>query len=102
MQRNLKELKRKLLLLKKDIIDGGIITEKELEMLTEGLTDKAIKDMYNCYNPDTGEFIYNNLKQLAGVDAKAVLESCKIHPSTRAQELSEQQFCQIAKLIFQK
>ena len=32
-------------------------------MLTEGLTDKAIKDMYNCYNPDTGEFIYNNLKQ---------------------------------------
>ncbi len=63
MQRNLKELKRKLLLLKKDIIDGGIITEKELEMLTEGLTDKAIKDMYNCYNPDTGEFIYNNLKQ---------------------------------------
>ncbi|MEA4853670.1 MAG: 16S rRNA (adenine(1518)-N(6)/adenine(1519)-N(6))-dimethyltransferase RsmA [Christensenella sp.] len=46
--------------------------------------------------------IYNNLKQLAGVDAKAVLESCKIHPSTRAQELSEQQFCQIAKLIFQK
>jgi hypothetical protein len=59
----LKELKRKLLLLKKDIIDGGIITEKELEMLTEGLTDKAIKDMYNCYNPDTGEFIYNNLKQ---------------------------------------
>lgn len=63
MKRNLKELKRKLLLLKKDIIDGGIITEKELEMLTEGLTDKAIKDMYNCYNPDTGEFIYNNLKQ---------------------------------------
>lgn len=63
MQRNLKELKRKLLLLKKDIIGGGIITEKELEMLTEGLTDKAIKDMYNCYNPDTGEFIYNNLKQ---------------------------------------
>lgn len=63
MQRNLKELKRKLLLLKKDIIDGGIITEKELEILTEDLTDKAIKDMYNCYNPDTGEFIYNNLKQ---------------------------------------
>lgn len=63
MQRNLKELKRKLLLLKKDIIDGGIITEKELEILTEGLTDKAIKDMYNCYNPDTGEFIYNDLNQ---------------------------------------
>ena len=63
MQRNLKELKRKLLLLKKDIIDGGIITEKELEILIEGLTDKAIKDMYNCYNPDTGEFIYNDLNQ---------------------------------------
>ena len=63
MQRNLKELKRKLLLLKKDIIDGGIITEKELEILTEVLTDKAIKDMYNCYNPDTGEFIYNDLNQ---------------------------------------
>lgn len=63
MQRNLKELKRKLLLLKKDIIDGGIITEKELEILTEDLTDKAIKDMYNCYNPDTGEFIYNDLNQ---------------------------------------
>ena len=63
MQRNLKELKRKLLLLKKDIIDGGIITEKELEILTEGLTDKAIKDMYNCYNPDTGGFIYNDLNQ---------------------------------------
>ena len=59
----LKELKRKLLLLKKDIIDGGIITEKELEILIEGLTDKAIKDMYNCYNPDTGEFIYNDLNQ---------------------------------------
>jgi len=63
VQRNLKELKRKLLLLKKDIIDGGIITEKELEILIEGLTDKAIKDMYNCYNPDTGEFIYNDLNQ---------------------------------------
>lgn len=63
MQRNLKELKRKLLLLKKDIIDGGIITEKELEILIEGLTDKAIKDMYSCYNPDTGEFIYNDLNQ---------------------------------------
>ena len=61
MQRNLKELKRKLLLLKKDIIDGGIITE--IEILIEGLTDKAIKDMYNCYNPDTGEFIYNDLNQ---------------------------------------
>ena len=59
----MKELKRKLLLLKKDIIDGGIITEKELEILIEGLTDKAIKDMYNCYNPDTGEFIYNDLNQ---------------------------------------
>ena len=36
---------------------------QKLEILIEGLTDKAIKDMYNCYNPDTGEFIYNDLNQ---------------------------------------
>lgn len=63
MQRNLKELKRKLLLLKKEIKTSGFITEKELEILTEGLTEKAIKDMHNCYNSNTGEFIYKNLTQ---------------------------------------
>lgn len=46
--------------------------------------------------------IYNNLKPLAGDNAKSILESCKIDPNTRAQELSPSQFCDIAKLIFQK
>lgn len=45
--------------------------------------------------------IYNNLKPLAKGDAKSILESCKIDPNARAQELSPAQFCEIAKLIFQ-
>ena len=75
MQRSLKELKRKLLELKKEIKTSGFITEKELEILTEGLTEKAIKDMYNCYNPDTGEFIYKNLNQATKdeIDNKDIL-----------------------------
>lgn len=46
--------------------------------------------------------IFNNLKQLAGADAKFILESCKIDPKARAQELSPHDFCEISKLIFQK
>lgn len=46
--------------------------------------------------------IYNNLKPLAGSNAKFILKSCKIDPNARAQELSPSQFCDIAKLIFQK
>ena len=45
--------------------------------------------------------IYNNLKSLAGKDAKSILESCKIPLSARAQELSPNDFCEIAKRIFQ-
>lgn len=45
--------------------------------------------------------IFNNLKQLAGANAKSVLESCKIDPKARAQELTPSDFCEIAKSIFQ-
>ncbi|MEG1473182.1 MAG: 16S rRNA (adenine(1518)-N(6)/adenine(1519)-N(6))-dimethyltransferase RsmA [Christensenella sp.] len=46
--------------------------------------------------------IFNNLKQLVGADAKSILESCKIDPKSRAQELTPHDFCDIAKAIFQK
>lgn len=46
--------------------------------------------------------IFNNLKPLLGGDAKSILESCKIDPKARAQELSPSDFCEIAKTIFQK
>ena len=46
--------------------------------------------------------ICNNLKALAGEDAKSILKSCKIDPNARAQELTASQFCEIAKSIFQK
>lgn len=46
--------------------------------------------------------IFNNLKQLCGDNAKSILESCKIDPKTRAQELTPDDFCEIAKTIFQK
>lgn len=45
--------------------------------------------------------IFNNLKSLAIGRAKSILESCKIDPNARAQELSPAQFCDIAKSIFQ-
>ena len=45
--------------------------------------------------------ICNNLKALAGEDAKSILKSCKIDPNARAQELTASQFCEIAKSIFQ-
>lgn len=45
--------------------------------------------------------IFNNLKPLAKGRAKSILESCKIDPNARAQELSPAQFCDIAKSIFQ-
>lgn len=44
--------------------------------------------------------IFNNLKQLAGSDTKSILQSCDIDPNARAQELSPDDFCKIAKSIF--
>ncbi len=46
--------------------------------------------------------ILNNLKSLAGNNAKSILESCNIDPKSRAQDLYPRNFCDIAEAIFHK
>lgn len=63
MSRNLKRLKKELLTIRKNNLTGGIISKEELENLAEGLSDEAQKDLFNCYNMKTQEFIYDDLKE---------------------------------------
>ena len=63
MTKKLSKLKKELLTIRKNSLTGGIISKEELEGLAEGLSDEAKKDLFNCYNMKTQEFIYDDLKE---------------------------------------